>query len=78
MNGEGIQAPIKAVAKNDTVGLGSSLSRQGGKGAVKKEQVQLLDAGKVRQEAEDARRRGEKLREAFYSRDDVEAYLAGG
>ena len=71
--GTGIRVPIKAKEKNDTVGLGINLSKQ------KKEQhdepIRKLNAKEVRRLEEAGKRRGERLRKAFYQRDDVAKYL---
>ncbi|MCJ1358184.1 MAG: hypothetical protein MMC33_008182 [Icmadophila ericetorum] len=73
--GEGRRAPIRVVEKRDTIGLGVKL----GKGEkVVKEPVRKLDAKKVRKMEIEGRKRGERLREMFYIRDDVERYLGGG
>ncbi|KAL8997437.1 MAG: hypothetical protein Q9169_003300 [Polycauliona sp. 2 TL-2023] len=71
--GTGIRIPLKPKPKNDTIGLGlvapSSSTR------VAKPVVKKLDAKKTRQLEERSKRNGEKLRNMFYEREDVEKYL---
>ncbi|CAF9914448.1 MAG: hypothetical protein HETSPECPRED_001983 [Heterodermia speciosa] len=74
--GEGVRVPIKAMVKNDTVGLGVER-------AVRKRQVvaakaERLDAKGVRSKELEERKRGERLQQMFYGADDVEKYLGGG
>ena len=76
--GEGIRTPIRGKIKNDTVGLGVDLKKTGSKGSVVPKKVEKLDAKKVRMTEEVGRRNGEKLRELFYTNDDVERYLGAG
>ncbi|QSZ28773.1 hypothetical protein DSL72_003278 [Monilinia vaccinii-corymbosi] len=75
-SGQGIQYPIKPKPKDDRLGIGVVLPKNGG--IRKKDKIQKLDAGKVRKLHEQDRKRGEKLREVFYRNDDVERYLGGG
>ena len=71
-SGTGIRIPIKAKLKNDTVGLGVEMNNHRRKSPAK---LQKLDAKKVRQNEQEARRKKEKLQEMFYRNDDVEKYL---
>lgn len=75
-SGQGIQYPIKAMPKDNKLGIGVVLPMEGE--IKKKKKTQKLDAGKVRKLHEKDRRDGEKLRDMFYRNDDVERYLGGG
>ncbi|ESZ90667.1 hypothetical protein SBOR_8947 [Sclerotinia borealis F-4128] len=75
-SGQGIQFPIKTKPKDDKLGIGVVLPKEGE--IRKKCKIQKLDAGKVRKLHENDRRKGEKLREMFYRNDDVERFLGGG
>ncbi|KAF7860379.1 hypothetical protein EAF04_008505 [Stromatinia cepivora] len=75
-SGQGIQFPIKTKPKDDKLGIGVVLPKEGE--IRKKVKIQKLDAGNVRKLHEKDRRKGEKLREMFYRNDDVERYLGGG
>lgn len=75
-SGQGIQYPIKTKPKDDKLGIGVVLPKEGE--IRKKDKIQKLDAGKVRKLHEKDRRKGEKLREMFYRNNDVERYLGGG
>ncbi|KAI9649843.1 hypothetical protein NHQ30_002425 [Ciborinia camelliae] len=68
-SGQGIQFPIKTKPKDDKLGIGVLLPKEGE--IRKKDRPQKLDAGKVRKLHEKDRRKGEKLREMFYRNDDV-------
>lgn len=70
--GEGIKAPIKAVPKNETVGLGA---KAGKVKTVKKTKDAILDAGQVRRMHAENKRKTERLRELFYGKDDIQKYL---
>jgi hypothetical protein len=72
-NGQGIQFPIKTKPKDDKLGIGVVLPKEGERR--KKEKPEKLDAGKVRKLYEKDKKRAEKLREMFYRNDDVERYL---
>lgn len=74
--GQGIQFPVKAKHKDDKMGIGVVLPKEADRR--KKEQVQKLDAGKVRKMYEQDKKKAERLREMFYRNDDVERYLGGG
>lgn len=74
--GEGILHPIKATENPEKAGLGlrkEDLVRK----AVKEKPVKL-DAGKVRAMESERKKKGEKLRDAFYRSEDVEKYLGDG
>ena len=73
VSGDGIRAPIKAKAKNDTVGLGLKIPEA--KKAVAR--VEMLDAGKVRKKDKEDKKRRDKLQEMFYQTEDIEKYLGG-
>ncbi|KAG4437114.1 hypothetical protein IFR05_007412 [Cadophora sp. M221] len=74
--GQGIQFPIKTKPKDDKMGIGVVLPKEADRR--KKEKVQKLDAGKVRKQYEQDKKKAERLREMFYRNDDVERYLGGG
>ncbi|KAK2745481.1 ATPase with role in protein import into the ER [Onygenales sp. PD_40] len=72
--GQGIQIPIKIKVKNDTLGLGIKPPKPNERPAkVKKEEK--LNAKQVRKMEQESKHKGDKLREMFYSREDVEKYL---
>lgn len=71
--GQGIQHPIKAQPKHDTLGLGVVVPKEF-KGK-KPEKPVLLDAGKVRKKAAEEKKRHEKLTREFYGNPDIEKYL---
>ncbi|KAI9815371.1 MAG: hypothetical protein M1832_005510 [Thelocarpon impressellum] len=74
---EGITAPIKGRLKRDTLGVGVKVP-EGKRGMVRaagKIKVEKLGAGEVRKREAEARRKGERLREMFYGRDEVLRYL---
>ncbi|KAH6722983.1 hypothetical protein DL95DRAFT_384232 [Leptodontidium sp. 2 PMI_412] len=74
--GQGIQFPIKTKPKDDKMGIGVVLPKEADRR--KKEKIQRLDAGKVRKQYEQDKKKAERLREMFYRNDDVERYLGGG
>ncbi|KAI4271975.1 MAG: hypothetical protein LQ337_005621 [Flavoplaca oasis] len=74
--GNGIRIPIKPKPKNNTMGLDITPSSTANK--VTKPVVKKLDAKKTRKDEERAKREGEKLRNMFYEREDVERYLGSG
>jgi hypothetical protein len=76
---EGIRIPVKAKEKNDTVGLREQNDEEDEKAprrrAAKKEDPMIrLDAGKVRKQELQAKKRAEKLRATFYG-PDLKQYL---
>ncbi|MCJ1437141.1 hypothetical protein MMC27_006526 [Xylographa pallens] len=74
VTGDGIRIPIKTKPKNNTRGLGTELKGTTW-GTAKK--AEKLDAGKVKEDEERRRIKGERLKEIFYRNDDVERYLGG-
>jgi hypothetical protein len=76
VDGQGIQFPIKPKPKDDKLGIGVVLPKEGE--IKRKEKVKMLDAGKVRKLHDKDRKKSERLREMFYRNDDVERYLNGG
>ena len=74
--GDGILHPIKATENPERVGLGLKPEDLERKKA--KEKPVRLDAGKIRAMESERRKRGEKLRNAFYRSEDVEKYLGDG
>lgn len=82
--GEGILHPIQPKEKRDTIGLGVGTSmdseRSSGrkKGPEAKKPVTKLHAGKVKKLELEGKRKDERLRQMFYSNDEVEKYLGGG
>lgn len=85
--GEGIRAPIKGKAKNDTVGLGVDFTEKENKGEKRRrkreskggnESQKKLNAKEVRKMELEGRRKRERLRGMFYGSGDVERYLEEG
>ncbi|TVY37347.1 hypothetical protein LSUB1_G004559 [Lachnellula subtilissima] len=72
-SGQGIQFPIKTKPKDDKMGIGVVLPKQGE--IMKKEKPKRLDAGKVKKLYEKDKRKTERLREMFYQNEDVDRYL---
>lgn len=70
-HGGGRKAPIKAISKHDTVGLGALIPPS----KAKSKKTELLDAGKVRKKEKEDRKKTVKLQELFYQDEDVEKYL---
>ncbi|KAI1265574.1 hypothetical protein F5Y18DRAFT_384915 [Xylariaceae sp. FL1019] len=71
---EGMQFPIKAKPKNDTLGLGVRVPK--GIATQKQEaKVQKIGAKKARKLAAEDKERHEQLRRQFYGNEDVERYL---
>ena len=73
--GEGIRAPIKAMIKNDTVGLGVKMK---GDKKTPDAKVQKLDAKRLRKKDVEDRRKWERLQDLFYRNNDVEKYIGCG
>ncbi|KAL7792043.1 hypothetical protein V8C37DRAFT_381423 [Trichoderma ceciliae] len=71
--GEGTRFPIKAILKDDTLGVGATLPAK----QEAKEKPRLLTAKEMRALAEKERRKGERLQAEIYGRVDVEKYLRG-
>lgn len=74
---EGMLQPVKGKMKADTVGLGVDIEELS-KRKVREDKVAKLNAKEVRKGQGEARRKGEKLRELFYTSDDVLKYLGEG
>lgn len=72
---QGIKFPLKAKPKDDTLGIGLVFPKDAPK---KKEKTQLLDAGRVRKMAQEEKKKTERLRQHFYSNQDLEKYLGPG
>ena len=78
--GEGIRVPIKGKVKNDTVGLGVETKLQkkkASKGRLEEPKVEKFHAGEVRKRELRSKRNGDRLRQIFYEREDVERLLGG-
>jgi hypothetical protein len=75
---EGIREPVKPKVKNDTVALGRVIEPRSESTKQKAGKAQKLNAKQVRRGELEAKRKGEKLREMFYRRDDVQRYLGDG
>ena len=76
---EGIRIPIKAKEKHDTVGLREridedSISMKKAAPVRKKEKLVPLDAGAIRKQDVEAKKRAERLRSSFYG-PDLSHYL---
>lgn len=70
---QGVQYPIKAKQKEDTLGIGVEVPKDLEKW--KKEKPQKLDAAKVRKKVAEDKKRREKLQRQFYGNPDIEKYL---
>lgn len=79
---QGIQFPLKAKPKDDTLGIGVEVPKDFVSKAKttkeKREKAQAYDAKKVRKMVADDRKRTERLRERIFGNSDVEKYLGGG
>ncbi|XXG98482.1 hypothetical protein Hte_004806 [Hypoxylon texense] len=73
---QGMQYPIKAKPKNDTLGIGVKMPKN--LPVEKKEKTKTYDAKKVRKMVEEDKKRHERLRRQFYGNSDVEKYLGTG
>lgn len=73
---QGIQFPLKAKPKRDTMGIGVEVPKDFV--PKKKERTQTYDAKKVRKMVAEDRKRQEKLREQVFGNPDIEKYLGGG
>ena len=69
---QGIAAPIKAVQKNDTLGIGILFDRAKTRKVVKPKK---LNAKEAREMDDQSRRKGQRLQELFYANDDLQRYL---
>ncbi|KAK9770228.1 putative G-patch domain-containing protein [Seiridium cardinale] len=70
---QGVQFPIKAREKRDTLGIGVKVPKN--LDAYKKEKQQKLDAGKVRKMVAEDKKRRERLQRQFYGNGELEKYL---
>ncbi|PGH01499.1 hypothetical protein GX51_05186 [Blastomyces parvus] len=71
--GHGISIPLKPKIKRDTFGLGVKSPKPGQEKA--KTKVEPLNAKQVRKLEAEGKKKGERLREMFYAREDFEKYL---
>lgn len=74
--GEGMMYPIKAVAKDDTLGVGAKIPENARK-KDKVEKPKKLNPKEMRKLAEKERQRNERLQGEIFGRVDVERYLRG-
>lgn len=75
---EGIREPLKGRIKNDKAGLGSGLDKDGDRLPAPPpppKKIQKLNAKQARKGADEARKRGDKLRNMFFQNDEVLKYL---
>ncbi|KAJ5677773.1 uncharacterized protein N7477_003406 [Penicillium maclennaniae] len=75
---EGIREPLKGRIKNDKAGLGSGLDKDGDRLPAPPpppKKIQKLNAKQARKGADEARKRGDKLRNLFFQNDEVLKYL---
>lgn len=72
---QGMQYPIKAKEKNNTLGIGVQVPKY--LASRMKEKPQKLDAGKVRKKAAEDKKRRERLHQQFYGNGELEKYLGG-
>lgn len=76
--GQGTQYPVKAKPKEDRLGVGVVLPKDGSAKKKEKERPKLLDAKKVRKMAAEDRKRADKLQRELFGRVDLERYLGPG
>lgn len=79
--GQGAQFPVKARPKEDRLGVGVVVPRDGAakkKVGKEREKPKLLDAKKVRKMAAEDRRRADRLQRELFGRADLEKYLGPG
>lgn len=78
--GQGTQYPVKAKPKEDRLGVGVVVPKDGAvaKKAKEKERPKLLDAKKVRKMAAEDRKRADRLQRELFGRVDLERYLGPG
>lgn len=75
---EGIREPLKGRIKHDKAGLGSGLDKDGDRLPAPlppPKKIQKLNAKQARKGADEARKRGDKLRNMFFQNDEVLKYL---
>ncbi|KKZ62047.1 hypothetical protein EMCG_03509 [[Emmonsia] crescens] len=74
--GQGISVPLKPRVKHDTLGIGVKPPKPGEEKAGKaKKKMEKLNAKQVRKLEEEGKKKGERLREMFYAKEEVERYL---
>lgn len=80
LEGQGTQYPVKVKPKEDRLGVGVVVPKDGSSTAAKKqrERPKLLDAKKVRKMAAEDRKRADKLQRELFGRVDLERYLGPG
>lgn len=80
LEGQGTQYPVKVKPKEDRLGVGVVVPKDGGSTKPKKERERpkLLDAKKVRKMAAEDRKRADKLQRELFGRVDLERYLGPG
>jgi hypothetical protein len=79
LEGQGTQYPVKVKPKEDRLGVGVLVPKDGGAATRKqREKPKLLDAKKVRKMAAEDRRRAGKLQRELFGRLDLEKYLGPG
>lgn len=78
--GQGTQYPVKAKPKEDRLGVGVVVPKDGAarKKEKDKEKPKLLDAKKVRKMAAEDRKRADKLQRELFGRVDLDKYLGPG
>lgn len=79
--GQGAQFPVKARPKEDRLGVGVVVPRDGAareRVGKEREKPKLLDAKKVRKMAAEDRRRADRLQRELFGRADLEKYLGPG
>lgn len=78
--GQGTQYPVKAKLKEDRLGVGVVVPKDGvaKKKEKEKEKPKLLDAKKVRKMAAEDRKRADRLQRELFGRVDLEKYLGPG
>lgn len=78
--GQGTQYPVKAKPKEDRLGVGVVVPKDGAakKKEREKEKPKLLDAKKVRKMAAEDRKRADRLQKELFGRVDLERYLGPG
>jgi hypothetical protein len=82
LEGQGTQFPVKVKPKEDRLGVGVVVPKDGGVSSTAKrkerEKPKLLDAKKVRKMAAEDRKRADKLQRELFGRVDLEKYLGPG
>ncbi|POS76178.1 hypothetical protein DHEL01_v205428 [Diaporthe helianthi] len=78
LEGQGTQFPVKVKPKENRLGVGVVVPKDGGPAKKERERPKLLDAKKVRKMAADDRKRADKLQRELFGRVDLEKYLGPG